>query len=104
MVRDIRADVRRWLPLGRFLAWLRGLCRRWGEPTLRLPSTYDEVIYDAKTDTYYGLIYPKEMREANAGKPIVVHVVGDDAAAPNGAAGAAGERAPAESTSSPAGE
>jgi hypothetical protein len=102
LLKRIALAARRWWPFGRFLSGLRP---SHNSPDLRYlgPSTYDEVIYDAQTDTYYGVIYPKEMREANPGKPVVVHVVGDDPA-PNGATGAVHEQTPAKSASSPVAE
>jgi hypothetical protein len=50
----------------------------WTGPKFPLPSTYDEVLYDPKTGTYYGILYPREEHEANLGKPTVVHILEDE--------------------------
>jgi len=98
LLKKIALTARRCWPFGQVLSWLRP---NRNSPDLRYlgPSTYDEVIYDAKTDTYYGLLYPKELREANRGKPVVIHVVGDDEPAPNGVTEVVHEEAGAESAS-----
>jgi hypothetical protein len=103
LLKRLALAARRWWTFSRLRFWLRPSRN---SPDLRYlgPSTYDEVIYDAKTDTYYGLLYPKEMREANAGKPVVIHVVGDDAAAPGAAAGIVREPTPADGAPSPVAE
>jgi hypothetical protein len=63
---------------------------------LPLPSTYDEVIYDPKTDTYYGILYPKEEHEARNGKPVEVRIVEDDPTGQENQACADDKEAPAE--------
>jgi hypothetical protein len=49
--------LRVWLGWRRLRTWVRDWVGR-SEPRLPLPSTYDKVLYDPKTDTYYGLLYP----------------------------------------------
>ena len=39
-----------------------------GDEEYESPSPYDDVVYDPETDTYYGVIFPKERKQSE--KPI----------------------------------
>src|SRR5262249_48212051 len=70
--------VRRWLLLDRILFWFRRWLHAMKARPFPVSSTYDEVIHDPKTDTYYGILYSKEEHEARKGKPVEVRIVEDD--------------------------
>ena len=75
---NLTALVRRFLPIGRAISGLRDLIDDWAAPNLPLTSTYDEVIHDPKTGTYYGILYPKEEHEASHNKPARIRVIADE--------------------------
>jgi hypothetical protein len=83
-LRKILLRVWHWIPSWGIFSWSHRPSAE--SPSFKYlgPSPYDEVIYDPGTDTYYGILYPKELREANKGKPVLVRVVGEDPAGANG--------------------